>query len=35
MRQVVLQMSMTTDGFVTSDRAHPGASVPESKGGNA
>lgn len=29
MRQLVLQMSMTADGYVTSDRAHPGASVAE------
>lgn len=29
MRQVVLQMSMSLDGYVASDRKHPGASVPE------
>lgn len=31
MRQVILQMGMTTDGFVTSDRVHPGMAVPESE----
>ena len=29
MRQVVLQMGMSLDGYVASDREHPGASVPE------
>ncbi len=29
MRQVALQMSMSLDGYVASDREHPGASVPE------
>jgi dihydrofolate reductase len=29
MRQVRLMMSMSLDGFVASDRAHPGTSVPE------
>jgi dihydrofolate reductase len=29
MRQVVLQMSMSLDGYVASDRGHPGTSVPE------
>jgi len=29
MRQVVLQMSMSLDGYVASDREHPGMSVPE------
>lgn len=29
MRRVVLQMSMSLDGYVASDRAHPGTSVPE------
>lgn len=29
MRQVALQMSMSLDGYVASDREHPGVSVPE------
>ncbi len=29
MRHVTLMMSMSLDGYVASDRAHPGASVPE------
>jgi dihydrofolate reductase len=29
MRRVTLMMGMSLDGFVASDRAHPGASVPE------
>ncbi len=29
MRQVTLQMSMSLDGYVASDREHPAASVPE------
>jgi dihydrofolate reductase len=29
MRRVALQMGMTLDGYVASDREHPGASVPE------
>jgi dihydrofolate reductase len=29
MRQVTLQMSMSLDGYVASDRQHPGAAVPE------
>jgi dihydrofolate reductase len=29
MGQVVLQMGMSLDGYVASDREHPGASVPE------
>lgn len=29
MRDVILYMSMSLDGFVGSDRAHPGAAVPE------
>lgn len=29
MRRVVLQMGMTIDGYVASDREHPGGSVPE------
>jgi len=29
MRQVVLQMGMSVDGYVASDREHPGVSVPE------
>ena len=29
MRNVVLYMSMSLDGFVGSDREHPGAAVPE------
>lgn len=29
MRQVVLQMSMSLDGYVASDREHPGMNVPE------
>lgn len=29
MRRVVLQMGMTIDGFVASDREHPGGAVPE------
>jgi dihydrofolate reductase len=29
MRQVTLQMGMSLDGYVASDRAHPGAAVPE------
>lgn len=29
MREVVLYMSMSLDGFVSSDRGHPGMSVPE------
>jgi dihydrofolate reductase len=29
MRQVRLQMGMSLDGYVASDRQHPGASVPE------
>jgi dihydrofolate reductase len=29
MRQVVLQMGMSLDGYVASDREHPGVSVPE------
>jgi dihydrofolate reductase len=29
MRQAVLQMGMSLDGFVASDREHPGTSVPE------
>jgi dihydrofolate reductase len=28
-RQVTLQMSMSLDGYVASDRQHPGAAVPE------
>ena len=29
MRRVVLQMGITVDGYVASDRTHPGGSVPE------
>lgn len=29
MRRVILNMSMTLDGFVGGDREHPGAAVPE------
>lgn len=29
MRDVVLYMSMSLDGFVDSDRAHPGMAIPE------
>jgi dihydrofolate reductase len=29
MRQVALQMSMSLDGYLASDREHPGVSVPE------
>jgi dihydrofolate reductase len=29
MRQVVLHMGMSLDGYVASDREHPGVSVPE------
>jgi hypothetical protein len=29
MRDVVLYMSMSVDGFVASDREHPGTAVPE------
>ena len=29
MRRVTLQMGMSLDGYVASDREHPGASVPE------
>jgi dihydrofolate reductase len=29
MRQVILMMGISLDGYVASDRAHPGASVPE------
>jgi dihydrofolate reductase len=29
MRQVVLQMGMSLDGYVASDREHPGVAVPE------
>jgi len=29
MRQVTLQMGMSLDGFVASDREHPGVAVPE------
>jgi hypothetical protein len=29
MRDVILYMSMSLDGFVGSDRAHPGMAVPE------
>jgi dihydrofolate reductase len=29
MRNVILYMSMSLDGFVDSDREHPGAAVPE------
>ena len=29
MRQVALQMGMSLDGYVASDREHPGASVAE------
>jgi dihydrofolate reductase len=29
MRQVVLQMGISLDGYIASDRGHPGASVPE------
>jgi len=29
MRQVVLQMGMSLDGYIASDREHPGVSVPE------
>jgi len=29
MRQVTLQMSMSLDGYVASDREHPGVAVPE------
>jgi dihydrofolate reductase len=29
MRQVALQMGMSLDGYVASDRQHPGGSVPE------
>jgi len=29
MREVVLQMGMSLDGYVASDREHPGVSVPE------
>jgi dihydrofolate reductase len=29
MRQITLQMSMSLDGYVASDRPHPGAAVPE------
>ncbi len=29
MRDVILYMSMSLDGFVSSDRAHPGVAIPE------
>lgn len=29
MRDVILYMSMSLDGFVSSDRAHPGTAIPE------
>jgi dihydrofolate reductase len=29
MRDVILYMSMSLDGFVGSDREHPGAAIPE------
>jgi dihydrofolate reductase len=29
MRDVVLYMSMSLDGFVGSDREHPGTAIPE------
>src|SRR5215213_9401901 len=29
MRDVVLYMSMSLDGFISSDRAHPGTAIPE------
>lgn len=29
MRRVVLQMSMSLDGYVASDRLHPGTAIPE------
>ena len=29
MRDVILYMSMSLDGFVGSDRAHPGMAIPE------
>jgi dihydrofolate reductase len=29
MGRIVVQMGMTVDGYVSSDRAHPGGSVPE------
>ena len=29
MRQVTLQISMSLDGYVASDREHPGIAVPE------
>src|SRR5579872_1055800 len=29
MRQVALQMGMSLDGYVASDREHPGVAVPE------
>lgn len=29
MRRIVLQMSMSLDGYVTSDRLHPGMAIPE------
>ncbi len=31
MRKVTLMMGMSLDGYVASDRAHPGASVPEDR----
>ena len=29
MRDVILYMSMSLDGFVDSDREHPGVAIPE------
>ena len=29
MRDVILYMSMSLDGFVDSDREHPGTAIPE------
>jgi len=31
MRDVILYMSMSLDGFVASDREHPGVAIPERK----
>ncbi len=31
MRRIVVQMGMTIDGYVSSDRVHPGGSVPEDR----
>jgi hypothetical protein len=31
MREVILYMSMSLDGFVGSDREHPGMAVPKAR----